>query len=717
EKPGGETSSQELADKTLRPSKLNYFLTHVCPKLQVLDLRFNQLLGDPEKLSYDKLAAEIPSEKFFLRPQICGSIFGLIADQIVGHGCEAEKAIVERKTNQQRREEGPLPRSPAINAGDNTPKVVLPDCPPRALQIKLSYFGQMNGLRPSDRDSNSLRAQLEPLATKELKRRLIEDKFFSEHALFEFLVDMLRMYEEKYEMTLTSEQKDQLLLFGSELLEIKSSNYKIQRWKTIEAPVPQKKITEKAKAAERSAVCEVNDQAKEWIEGFERFEAMELLLKSYMSELIWRTPADLEARRSQFNSTFFQVDVEPTSISSSSSSSSSARSGATGSASSRSATTTTVSAPAAPFQQVNSFLEFLRRQNQQDRPKSNNPRHISQFFDHEDGVEDNLSKDAGGPRRDRIFLQGPADLAVPQYLCDQLLELLIDWVCFQDRFHPNRKRERPSVDAEHYMIVSHKDVKMSEAEEIKLFMANATRHLRDPSCRNNLHCANNRLIDLKRDIWALAEIVLRSALTKYNNGADLAFVTEHWDQLAVTHNFQGSPHIDHQNKRNFYAISVGNFKGGEICVEKCSRQVAVVNTRNRIAKIDGRFVHWVADWVEGWNEDTTSYAGTQEPRNTDAHSCLADGSAATAHAKNFVAKWGPKQGSAAPGEPGENKGTAKQTDQASKKSSRNDSSKEGELQEEEDVDDCNSFLSRHLKQRTALKNQRFSLIFYQTEKG
>ena len=42
-----------------------------------------------------------------------------------------------------------------------------------------------------------------------------------------------------------------------------------------------------------------------------------------------------------------------------------------------------------------------------------------------------------------------------------------------------------------------------------------------------------------------------------------------------------------------YASSFGEFNGGALMVETGAREVAAINTRNRIAKCDGRFPHWV----------------------------------------------------------------------------------------------------------------------------
>lgn len=43
-----------------------------------------------------------------------------------------------------------------------------------------------------------------------------------------------------------------------------------------------------------------------------------------------------------------------------------------------------------------------------------------------------------------------------------------------------------------------------------------------------------------------------------------------------------------------YAMSLGDFEGGQLCIESDNgHEIMVVNTRNRIAHVDGRFVHWV----------------------------------------------------------------------------------------------------------------------------
>ena len=64
--------------------------------------------------------------------------------------------------------------------------------------------------------------------------------------------------------------------------------------------------------------------------------------------------------------------------------------------------------------------------------------------------------------------------------------------------------------------------------------------------------------------------------------------------IAVTRNFVGSPHIDTHDSAPQLAVSLGSFTGGELCVEADGGDaVDVVDTRGRVAKVDGRRVHWV----------------------------------------------------------------------------------------------------------------------------
>ena len=67
--------------------------------------------------------------------------------------------------------------------------------------------------------------------------------------------------------------------------------------------------------------------------------------------------------------------------------------------------------------------------------------------------------------------------------------------------------------------------------------------------------------------------------------------------VACTHGFRGSPHCDNQDISYQWAMSLGDFDGGALCVESSPGEVSVVDTRARAAKVDGRYPHWVAPWV------------------------------------------------------------------------------------------------------------------------
>ena len=46
-----------------------------------------------------------------------------------------------------------------------------------------------------------------------------------------------------------------------------------------------------------------------------------------------------------------------------------------------------------------------------------------------------------------------------------------------------------------------------------------------------------------------------------------------------------------------YALSLGEFSGGALMVEAGPKEVCAVDTHGRLAKVDGRFPHWVDAWT------------------------------------------------------------------------------------------------------------------------
>ena len=92
------------------------------------------------------------------------------------------------------------------------------------------------------------------------------------------------------------------------------------------------------------------------------------------------------------------------------------------------------------------------------------------------------------------------------------------------------------------------------------------------------------------ELWNLAGQTLSEASQK---AAAFNFTA-----MAVTKNFRGSPHVDQNDLSVQYALSAGNFeKGGELCIEENANLVRVLDTRNRIVCIDGRFPHWVSGYT------------------------------------------------------------------------------------------------------------------------
>jgi hypothetical protein len=87
-----------------------------------------------------------------------------------------------------------------------------------------------------------------------------------------------------------------------------------------------------------------------------------------------------------------------------------------------------------------------------------------------------------------------------------------------------------------------------------------------------------------------------------------------------------SPHIDDRDQSFQYAISLGEFtQGGQLCVEGIHNSsdvrekpdfVNVVETHNRIARVDGRHVHWVRTWEKGDRYSLIFYDTTERKRTS-----------------------------------------------------------------------------------------------------
>ena len=111
-------------------------------------------------------------------------------------------------------------------------------------------------------------------------------------------------------------------------------------------------------------------------------------------------------------------------------------------------------------------------------------------------------------------------------------------------------------------------------------------------------------IEQYQALWDLASQAIAEA--------DGAFART-FTALAVTHNFSGSPHIDKQNTGPFYGLALGDFAQGQgaLCVECSAFEVASVDTKCRLGKVDGRYPHWVAPYDSGSNRYSLIYYQTE----------------------------------------------------------------------------------------------------------
>lgn len=88
--------------------------------------------------------------------------------------------------------------------------------------------------------------------------------------------------------------------------------------------------------------------------------------------------------------------------------------------------------------------------------------------------------------------------------------------------------------------------------------------------------------DDMREIWDLCQKLLHSIDDSIRYSA-----------LAITRNFRGSPHVDLHDTTYQHVIALGDFEhGGRLCVAS-GAQTFSINVKNRLARIDGRNVHWV----------------------------------------------------------------------------------------------------------------------------
>lgn len=189
----------------------------------------------------------------------------------------------------------------------------------------------------------------------------------------------------------------------------------------------------------------------------------------------------------------------------------------------------------------------------------------------EEGWVDEL----GRAKRKRVYIDG---IPVKENLICEILKELRAWT--RETGEDPKNRERPSIKARNYMI------------------------LRSPKYANSTYLENSKTkasrsairkakkLEKYMNIWKLAKDALMEV--------DPAFA-ERCTEIAVTYGFQGSPHRDKQNCGPFYGLSMGNFPDGQggVCVECSARVIAVMNTKNRLGKVDGRYPHFVDHYDKG----------------------------------------------------------------------------------------------------------------------
>ena len=179
----------------------------------------------------------------------------------------------------------------------------------------------------------------------------------------------------------------------------------------------------------------------------------------------------------------------------------------------------------------------------------------------------------------------------------------------------NKNRERPSIHADNYMILQSPIIQTKHDDE---------KQPQQPLSRRAIR--KGKKWEKYKHIWKLAMEALQEV--------DPLFA-QRCTEIAVTYGFRGSPHIDKQNCGPFYGLSLGNFVsstnnnnnnnqvggggGGGICVECSARVVAVMNTHNRLGRVDGRYPHW----VDHYNDDkTVATTTTDETTSVERYSLI-----------------------------------------------------------------------------------------------
>ena len=199
----------------------------------------------------------------------------------------------------------------------------------------------------------------------------------------------------------------------------------------------------------------------------------------------------------------------------------------------------------------------------------------------------------GGPRAARYIKGVPVD----ETRCEHLLIEMNKWIDIDNkrRLKPGEiYRERTNIKAQHYMILKGPKGFSTTEETKETKETKQTKQTKDVSVTSVLAVSSAAKI---------AATKILQHLEMWNQALALLATVDHdFSQrvtaIAFTKNFIGSCHIDTQNTGPFYGLALGDFvaPGGALCVEASAREVAHVDTRHRLGKVDGRFPHWVAPY-------------------------------------------------------------------------------------------------------------------------
>mmetsp|Transcript_33751 Transcript_33751/g.67276 ORF Transcript_33751/g.67276 Transcript_33751/m.67276 type:complete len:220 (-) Transcript_33751:178-837(-) len=164
---------------------------------------------------------------------------------------------------------------------------------------------------------------------------------------------------------------------------------------------------------------------------------------------------------------------------------------------------------------------------------------------------------------------------LPETLCSSLLSALraTRWPVQTDR---------PKVEAVGYLVLEKPIIGAASAVSVGADSADAA--------SAGAESASMRRARRKREQHG----ALWEAVAAWMELVDPAF---DFSGVALSKDFRGSPHVDTYDISYQWALSLGNFEGGQLCMESAPGEVSVIDTHNRAAKVDGRFPHWVAPWA------------------------------------------------------------------------------------------------------------------------